>query len=139
MLLPGPWLWAADCNDGIILLVMRASSGVLLATDVAARGLDIPDVAWIVQFDPPQDPDVFVHRVGRTARAGRSGAALAFLLPKEAPYVEFLRIRKVGRAALPRQLQRPLRPCRCAWERHTRQLGVDEVSVAMESLRHAQI
>jgi ATP-dependent RNA helicase DDX55/SPB4 len=74
---------------------MCASAGVLLATDVAARGLDIPDVAWIVQFDPPQDPDVFVHRVGRTARAGRAGAALALLLPKEAPYVEFLRIRKV--------------------------------------------
>jgi ATP-dependent RNA helicase DDX55/SPB4 len=70
---------------------------VLLCTDVAARGLDIPDVAWIVQFDPPQDPDVFVHRVGRTARMGRSGNALAYLLPHEAAYVEFLRIRKVRR------------------------------------------
>ena len=74
--------------------------GALLCTDVAARGLDIPDVSHILQFDPPQDPDVFVHRVGRTARAGRAGAALAFLLPAEAPYVEFLRIRK-ARAALP--------------------------------------
>ncbi|WIA21353.1 hypothetical protein OEZ85_000576 [Tetradesmus obliquus] len=70
-------------------------SGVLLCTDVAARGLDIPDVSWIVQYDPPQDPAAFVHRVGRTARMGRSGSALALLLPNESSYVEFLRLRKV--------------------------------------------
>ena len=52
---------------------VAASAGVLVCTDVAARGVDVPDVAWIVQFHPPQDPDFFVHRVGRTARAGRSG------------------------------------------------------------------
>ncbi|CAM6098676.1 unnamed protein product [Calypogeia fissa] len=68
---------------------------VLFCTDVAARGLDIPGVDWIIQFDPPQDPSVFVHRVGRTARMGRSGNALVYLLPKEDTYVEFLRIRKV--------------------------------------------
>lgn len=44
-----------------------------MCTDVAARGIDIPDVAWIIQFDPPQDPSYFVHRVGRTARAGKKG------------------------------------------------------------------
>ncbi|PIA59544.1 hypothetical protein AQUCO_00400438v1 [Aquilegia coerulea] len=71
------------------------SSGVLLCTDVAARGLDIPGVDWIVQYDPPQDPNVFVHRVGRTARFGRPGRAIVFLLPKEEAYVEFLRIRRV--------------------------------------------
>ena len=54
-------------------------------------------MAWIVQFDPPQDPDVFVHRVGRTARMGRSGHALTLLLPHESAYVDFLRIRKVRR------------------------------------------
>lgn len=70
-------------------------AGALLCTDVAARGLDIPDVAWILQVDPPQDPDAFVHRVGRTARMGRSGRALTLLLPHEAAYVEFLRIRRV--------------------------------------------
>ncbi|XP_043697631.1 DEAD-box ATP-dependent RNA helicase 18 [Telopea speciosissima] len=71
------------------------SSGILLCTDVAARGLDIPGVDWIVQYDPPQDPNVFVHRVGRTARMGRSGSAIVFLLPKEEAYVEFLHIRRV--------------------------------------------
>ncbi|ONK62613.1 uncharacterized protein A4U43_C07F5970 [Asparagus officinalis] len=70
-------------------------SGVLLCTDVAARGLDIPGVDWIVQYDPPQDPNVFVHRVGRTARIGKQGSAIVFLLPKEDAYVEFLRLRRV--------------------------------------------
>ncbi|KAG2447782.1 hypothetical protein HYH02_007239 [Chlamydomonas schloesseri] len=70
-------------------------AGVLLCTDLAARGLDIPDVHWIVQLDPPQDPAAFVHRVGRTARMGRSGSALVYLAKAEEPYVEFLRLRKV--------------------------------------------
>ncbi|XP_057980666.1 DEAD-box ATP-dependent RNA helicase 18 [Malania oleifera] len=71
------------------------SSGILLCTDVAARGLDIPGVDCIVQYDPPQDPNVFIHRVGRTARMGREGNAIVFLLPKEEAYVEFLRLRRV--------------------------------------------
>ncbi|KAL2458692.1 DEAD-box ATP-dependent RNA helicase 18 [Forsythia ovata] len=71
------------------------TSGVLLCTDVAARGLDIPGVDCIVQYDPPQDPNVFIHRVGRTARMGRQGSAIVFLMPKEEAYVEFLRIRRV--------------------------------------------
>ncbi|GAA0164493.1 RNA helicase [Lithospermum erythrorhizon] len=71
------------------------SSGVLLCTDVAARGLDIPGVDCIIQYDPPQDPNVFVHRAGRTARMGREGSALVFLTPKEEAYVEFLHLRKI--------------------------------------------
>lgn len=71
------------------------SSGILLCTDVAARGLDIPGVDCVVQYDPPQDPDMFVHRVGRTARMGRQGSAIVFLMPKEEAYIEFLRIRRV--------------------------------------------
>jgi ATP-dependent RNA helicase DDX55/SPB4 len=69
---------------------------VLLATDLIARGIDVADVNWIVQFDCPQDPSFFVHRVGRTARAGREGSALAMLLPNEAvAYIAFLAKRGV--------------------------------------------
>lgn len=65
-------------------------SAVLLSTDVTARGVDFPDVDWVVQFDAPKEPDDFVHRSGRTARNGRAGNALLFLLPTEISYVEFM-------------------------------------------------
>ncbi|KAI5477116.1 DNA/RNA helicase, DEAD/DEAH box type [Pseudohyphozyma bogoriensis] len=70
--------------------------GVLLCTDVAARGLDLPDVDVVLQIDPPQDPKSFSHRCGRTARAGREGKAIVLLNKgKEEEYVEFLKVRKV--------------------------------------------
>lgn len=72
-----------------------AGRGILLATDVAARGLDIPDVQWVLQYDAPQDPASFVHRCGRTARMGKSGNALILLTPQEESYVKFLELRKV--------------------------------------------
>jgi ATP-dependent RNA helicase RhlE len=57
---------------------------VLVATDVAARGIDIPGVAYVVNYDLPDVPDNYVHRIGRTARAGREGEAIAFCAPDEA-------------------------------------------------------
>ena len=56
---------------------------ILVATDVAARGLDIPDVRFVYNFDLPNVPENYVHRIGRTARAGASGAAVAFCAPDE--------------------------------------------------------
>ncbi|HEX6506041.1 MAG TPA: DEAD/DEAH box helicase [Chloroflexota bacterium] len=56
---------------------------VLVATDVAARGLDIPNVGLVVNYDIPEDPEAYVHRVGRTARAGKSGTAITFVTPRE--------------------------------------------------------
>merc|ERR1719420_781464 len=70
----------------------NADSGILLCTDVAARGLDIPDVDWIVQFDPPDDPREYIHRVGRTARGeGGKGHALLILRPEELGFLRYLR------------------------------------------------
>lgn len=68
---------------------------VLLCTDLAARGLDVDNVAWIVQFDAPLDPTDFVHRIGRTARAGAKGKSLVMLLPHEDSYVHFLNQRRI--------------------------------------------
>nr|CDS17816.1 ATP dependent RNA helicase DDX10 [Echinococcus granulosus] len=63
---------------------------VLLATNVAERGLDFPEVHWVVQFDCPKQLDDYIHRVGRTARAERVGRAITFLLPSEVKIVELL-------------------------------------------------
>ncbi|KAJ8261458.1 hypothetical protein COCON_G00171810 [Conger conger] len=67
-------------------------SGVLVCTDVMARGIDIPEVHWVLQYDPPSNASAFVHRCGRTARIGNHGSALVFLLPMEESYVNFLSI-----------------------------------------------
>lgn len=68
---------------------------ILLTTDVAARGLDIPQVDLVVQIDPPTDPKVFLHRCGRAGRAGRKGLSVIFLQPgREEDYLAFLEVRK---------------------------------------------
>jgi ATP-dependent RNA helicase DeaD len=56
---------------------------VLVATDVAARGLDIDDISHVFNYDLPQDPEIYVHRVGRTGRAGKTGIAITLLTPRE--------------------------------------------------------
>lgn len=74
----------------------NADSGILLCTDVAARGLDIPAVDWIVQYDPPDDPKEYIHRVGRTARGeGSSGHALLILRPEELGFLRYLKQARV--------------------------------------------
>ncbi|KAK7057491.1 RNA helicase [Favolaschia claudopus] len=73
----------------------NAPSGILVCTDVAARGLDIPEVDWIIQYDPPDDPRYYIHRVGRTARAGKEGKSLLFLLPNELGFLRYLKKAKV--------------------------------------------
>lgn len=71
-----------------------AQPSVLLTTDVAARGLDFPQVDLVVQIDPPSDPKSFLHRCGRAGRAGRRGLSVIFLQPTEEDYIPFLDVRK---------------------------------------------
>ncbi len=82
----------------------EGSIDVLVATDVAARGLDISGVTHVYNFDIPQDPESYVHRIGRTGRAGKTGVAMTFITPREKSYlqvVERVTKRKMDRMTPP--------------------------------------
>ncbi|WP_332692223.1 DEAD/DEAH box helicase [Halalkalibacter lacteus] len=83
-----------DLNQAKRDSVLRKFKGglidVLVATDVAARGLDISGVTHVYNFDLPQDPESYVHRIGRTGRAGKSGLALTFATPREMDHVKII-------------------------------------------------
>ncbi|MSX01824.1 MAG: DEAD/DEAH box helicase [Actinobacteria bacterium] len=70
-------------RDGVMLSFKGGRVPILVATDVAARGLDISSVTHVVNFDVPVSPDTYVHRIGRTGRVGRSGRAITFVEPKQ--------------------------------------------------------
>jgi len=95
---------------------------LLVATDVAARGLDITGVSHVINFDVPTSPDVYVHRIGRTARVGRSGRAITLYEPRErraietierhagvrlAPWVKDAHVAPTPARALPRRHSKP--------------------------------
>ncbi|XP_028828645.1 ATP-dependent RNA helicase DDX55 [Denticeps clupeoides] len=81
-----------DKRNKIFSAFRELKSGILVCTDVMARGIDIPEVNWVLQYDPPSSASSFVHRCGRTARIGNQGNALVFLLPMEESYINFLSI-----------------------------------------------
>ena len=70
-------------RERIVERLRSGSLNVLVATDVAARGLDVDRIGLVVNFDVPTEPEAYVHRIGRTGRAGRTGTALTFLTPRE--------------------------------------------------------
>lgn len=70
-------------------------SGILLCTDVAARGLDVPQLDLVIQYSAPQELSNYYHRIGRTARAGNKGEALIFLNENEEKFLELLREKNV--------------------------------------------
>ncbi|QQP96128.1 ATP-dependent RNA helicase DbpA [Lysobacter enzymogenes] len=70
-------------RDEVLVRFANRSCNVLVASDVAARGLDVEDLGAVVNYDLPTDPDVYVHRIGRTGRAGRGGVALSLCGPRE--------------------------------------------------------
>jgi ATP-dependent RNA helicase DDX21 len=63
---------------------------VLVATDVASRGLDIPNVDLVIQVEPPKDTETYIHRSGRTARAGRVGTCITFYSKKHQPLIQMI-------------------------------------------------
>jgi ATP-dependent RNA helicase DeaD len=70
-------------RDGVMISFKEHKSPLLVATDVAARGLDIEHVTHVINFDLPNNSEIYVHRIGRTGRVGRTGRAITFVTPKE--------------------------------------------------------
>ena len=70
-------------RDRVMKKFREGTAEVLIATDVAARGIDIDNITHVINFDIPQDPESYVHRIGRTGRAGNTGVAMTFITPRE--------------------------------------------------------
>ena len=64
---------------------------ILAATDVAARGIDIPELTHVINYCIPEDPETYIHRVGRTGRAGKEGLAVTFIIPREFRKLAFIK------------------------------------------------
>ncbi len=91
-------------RDTVIRQFREKTIDILVATDVAARGLDISGVTHVFNYDLPQDPESYVHRVGRTGRAGQSGEATTFVIPREIEHlraIERLIKRRIARRKAP--------------------------------------
>ena len=91
-------------RDSVIRQFRERTIDILVATDVAARGLDISGVSHVYNFDLPQDPESYTHRVGRTGRAGKAGEAITFVIPREIEHlraIERLTKRKIQRRNAP--------------------------------------
>src|SRR3954467_827134 len=109
-------------RDGVMISFKDGRVPILVATDVAARGLDISTVTHVINFDVPTSPDVYVHRIGRTGRVGRSGRAITFVEPRQrrdleaierhagtsiAPWVEGARVAPPPARERPRRHRKP--------------------------------
>jgi ATP-dependent RNA helicase DeaD len=91
-------------RDSVMRQFREGTIEVLVATDVAARGLDITGVTHVYNFDIPQDPEGYVHRIGRTGRVGKAGLAITFVTPREIDHlrmIEQMTRRKVIRRPIP--------------------------------------
>src|SRR5690606_879392 len=86
-------------RDEVLVQFANRSCSVLVASDVAARGLDVEDLGAVVNYELPSDVDTYLHRIGRTGRAGRDGLALSLCAPRELPRAR----------AIEERLGRPLR------------------------------
>ncbi|MFC4388152.1 DEAD/DEAH box helicase [Gracilibacillus marinus] len=99
---------------------------ILVATDVAARGLDISGVTHVYNFDIPQDPESYVHRIGRTGRAGKMGEAVSFITPREVPHLHL--IEKVTKS----KMKRMTPPSFDEAKRGQQQLTVQKIAKTIE-------
>ncbi|HEX3866750.1 MAG TPA: DEAD/DEAH box helicase [Gemmatimonadaceae bacterium] len=116
------------------------SLDLLVATDVAARGLDIEDVSHVVNYDVPSSPDAYVHRIGRTGRAGRVGVAITFAEPRECRYlrnIEQVTKQKIRTESVPTIIDlraRKLDLTRAAIEEALAEGDLEEYRIVVETL-----
>jgi ATP-dependent RNA helicase DeaD len=97
-----------QARESVLGRFRRRQIDLLVATDVAARGLDIEDISHVINYDLPTDPQYYVHRIGRTGRAGKAGVAISLVTPKEGWRVRKLAQytrRPIARAELPTVIQ----------------------------------
>ncbi|BAI62131.1 putative ATP-dependent RNA helicase [Methanocella paludicola SANAE] len=116
---------AQSKRDSVMRGFKEGTTEVLVATDVAARGLDISGVTHVYNLDIPQDPDSYVHRIGRTGRAGKKGTAITFVTPREMGLLRF--IEKITRHSIER---RPIPSAAEAFEGKQQALVESLLSVA---------
>lgn len=90
-------------RDKVLNRVRKGKLRFLVATDVAARGIDIPELSHVIQYEPPEDPELYIHRAGRTGRAGASGEAISLV-----DALEEMKLRRIGKQYQIDLLQRPL-------------------------------
>jgi ATP-dependent RNA helicase DeaD len=93
-----------EARETVLRRFRKGQLAILVATDVMARGVDIPQVSHVINYDIPFDPEDYVHRIGRTGRAGRSGVALTLITPREQrrlKSIEAFTRQRMTRASLP--------------------------------------
>ena len=127
-------------RDRVMQLFRSEQADILVATDVAARGLDIDHVSHVVNFDLPTAPEVYVHRIGRTGRIGREGVAITLAAPREQrflQYVERLTKQKIEIGKLPSEAdlkKRRLEAIKEALRERIAEGGLEESRELIESL-----
>lgn len=117
---------AQSMRERVLRLFREGTVEVLVATDVAARGIDIDDIDLVINYELPQDPEDYVHRVGRTGRAGRSGKAVSFIYGRDA-----YRIKTIERS-IRQQIPKGIIPTQEEVNTHLADQLIESVAVQLE-------